>query len=77
MTQKGRIPCVAIPAASVTACCSAMPTSMHWSGKDSIIFTKPLPVGIAGVMATIFLFFRASSRSVVPKTSWYLSVLFF
>ena len=41
------MPCVAIPAANVTACCSAIPTSKARLGKDSIIYFKELPEGIA------------------------------
>jgi hypothetical protein len=38
---------VAIPADSVTACCSAIPTSKARSGKASIMNFKELPEGMA------------------------------
>ena len=69
--QKGISPCVAIPAAMVTACCSAIPTSNARSGCAAIIYLRELPVGIAGVMPIIFLFEFAKSKRVWPKTSWY------
>ena len=69
MAQKGTNPCVVIPAAKVTACCSAIPTSKARLGKASIINFKELPVGIAGVIPTMFLFSVASSTRVFPKTS--------
>ena len=69
MLQNGTDPCVAIPAASVTACCSAMPTSKARSGICSIIYFKELPVGMAGVIPIIFWFFLANSTKVKPNTS--------
>ncbi len=51
-------PRVARPAAKVTACCSAMPTSKQRSGKRLREQSRPVPDGIAAVMATI-----ASSRA--------------
>ena len=61
---------MASPAANVTACCSAIPTSNALSGNSLIIYFKELPVGIAGVIPIIFLFFFAKSKTVNPKTSW-------
>lgn len=65
--KNGFIPCIAIAAAIVAACCSAIPTSNMRSGNS---FAKPSsfePTGIAGVMATT----RSSSRAIrctVPLT---------
>jgi hypothetical protein len=64
MLQKN-IPWVAIPADSVTACCSAIPTSKARSGKASIMNFKELPEH-GGCNPTIFSFFRAKSN-VKPK----------
>jgi hypothetical protein len=47
---------VAIPADSVTACCSAIPTSKARSGKASIMNFKELPEGMAGVIPLFFVF---------------------
>ena len=71
MLQKGIKPWVAIPAAIVTACCSAIPTSNARSGRTSIIYFSELPVGMAGVIPTIDWFFLANSTRVNPNTSWY------
>ncbi len=43
---------MAMPAAAVTACCSAMPTSKHRSGKRSAKGSRPVESGMAAVMAT-------------------------
>ena len=43
---------MAIPAADVTACCSAMPTSIIRSGKRSSKGSRPVEPGMAAVMAT-------------------------
>ena len=48
------------PAAKVTACCSAMPTSKVRSGNSLPNRSSPVPDGIAAVMATILSSFRAS-----------------
>ena len=64
-------PSAAKPAANVTACCSAMPTSKARSGNVFIIGHRLEPLGIAGVIDTIFTFFAASSTSASPNTSWY------
>ena len=44
---------MAMPAAEVTACCSAMPTSTNRSGKRASKGSRPVGPGIAAVMATI------------------------
>ena len=41
-----------MPAAEVTACCSAMPTSMSRPGKRSPKGSRPVESGMAAVMAT-------------------------
>ncbi len=41
-----------MPAAAVTACCSAMPTSMRRSGNRSANGSSPVESGIAAVIAT-------------------------
>jgi hypothetical protein len=51
-------PSLARPAAKVTACCSAMPTSKVRVGKALPKMSTPVPDGIAAVMATTL-----SSRS--------------
>ena len=48
----GRNPPIAMPAAAVTACCSAMPTSMRRPGNRSPNGSRPVESGIAAVMAT-------------------------
>ncbi len=60
--QKGRIhrhngisPPTARPAAKVTACSSAMPTSKNRSGKTFLNRFSPVPSGMAAVIATILL----------------------
>ena len=67
MVTKGFIPSVAKPAAKVTACCSAIPTSKNRSGNFSENKSSPVPEGIAAVMATIFLSFFAKSIRVLEK----------
>ena len=52
MATTGRSPAIAMPAADVTACCSAMPTSTMRSGKRSSNGSRPVEPGIAAVMAT-------------------------
>ena len=53
MATTGRSPPIAIPAAPVTACCSAMPTSKKRSGKRAWNGSRPVGPGIAAVTATI------------------------
>ena len=69
MLQNGIKPCVAIPAAKVTACCSAIPTSKVLFGCFSNMNFREPPVNIAGVMPTILSFLSANSTTVLPKTS--------
>ena len=52
MATTGRSPPIAMPAAPVTACCSAMPTSKKRSGKRSWNGMRPVGPGMAAVMAT-------------------------
>ena len=47
MAQNGRKPSVASPAAKVTACCSAMPTSKQRSGNALANRSSPVPDGMA------------------------------
>jgi dihydroorotase len=70
MATKGRIPCAARPAANVTACSSAMPTSKARSGCAIANLSTPVPDGIAAVIAQIFGSFSASLASVSQKTFW-------
>ncbi len=44
---------MAIPAAAVTSCCSAMPTSKNRSGKRASKGKSPVGPGMAAVRATI------------------------
>ena len=64
MATTGRTPSVAIPAADVTPCASAMPTSKWRCGNALSKMSVLVPLGIAAVMATT----RGSSaaRSVRP-----------
>jgi hypothetical protein len=66
MLQKTTIP-VAIPADSVTACCSAIPTSKARSGKASIMNFKELPEGMAGVIPLFFVFFGLNLISLTKR----------
>ena len=68
MAQNGFMPSVARPAAKVTACCSAMPTSKVRSGKAFSNRSTPVPDGIAAVMATMRSSFFASAISASPNT---------
>ena len=52
MQQNGLTPSTASPAANVTACCSAMPTSYVRFGKRRPKMSMPVPPGIAAVMPT-------------------------
>ena len=63
MATTGCIPAIARPAAEVSACCSAMPTSKVRSGKRSPKAARPVGCSIAAVMAT------TSGRSVPTRTS--------
>ena len=54
----GCIPAYDNPAALVTACCSAMPTSIVLPGKLCANLSKPVGPSIAAVIATTFEFSR-------------------
>jgi len=69
MAAIGFIPWVAIPPQNVTACSSAMPTSNVRSGCTLANLSRPVPSGIAAVMATIFGSRLASSINVSAKTA--------
>ena len=71
MAQNGFMPSVAMPAAKVTACCSAMPTSNVRSGKRLAKRSRPVPVGMAAVMATMAGSASASAISASAKTRVY------
>ena len=68
MAQNGTMPSVAMPAANVTACCSAMPTSKQRSGKRLANRSSPVPDGIAAVIATTLGFASASAISASANT---------
>ncbi|CNM12524.1 Uncharacterised protein [Mycobacterium tuberculosis] len=53
MATTGCIPPMASPAADVSACCSAMPTSNNRSGYRFPKALSPVGPGIAAVMATM------------------------
>ena len=65
MAHTGRRPSVASPAAKVTACCSAMPTSYTRSGCRSAKRSSPVPSGMAAVIATT----RESRSAIRPRAS--------
>src|SRR6516165_2445918 len=65
------MPSAARPAAKHTACCSAMPTSKHRSGNLSPNRFRPVPDGIAAVIATMRSSFSASAISDLAKTVVY------
>ena len=56
---------MAMPAASVAACCSAMPTSWKRSGKRSWNGSRPVGPGMAAVMAWI----RGSASAAAMSAS--------
>ena len=64
------MPSAARPAANVTACCSAMPTSKVRSGKRLPKISTPVPDGMAAVMATILESSSARFTSSEPNTFW-------
>ena len=59
----GRSPAMAMPAADVTSCCSAMPTSKNRSGKRAWKESSPVGPGMAAVSATI----RGSSSATASR----------
>ena len=56
-----------MPAAAVTACCSAMPTSKQRSGKRSANGSRPVEPGMPAVRATISGRAAASPISAAEK----------
>jgi hypothetical protein len=62
------MPPMARPAAIVTACCSAIPTSWNRFGNAAWNFARPVPVGMPAVIATIRSSTFASSRSSATKS---------
>src|SRR3954463_1955731 len=64
------MPSDAIPAAKVTACCSAIPTSKQRFGNFSPNKLRPVPDGIAAVIATMRSSASASVVSVLAKNDW-------
>ena len=71
MAQNGRRPSVAMPAAKVTACCSAMPTSKVRSGNRLAKRSRPVPLGMAAVTATMRSSASASWISASANTLVY------
>jgi len=65
----GRAPWAAIPAAKVTACPSAIPTSKKRWGYFSAKLCSPVPSDIAAVMPTNLGCEGARSHIAWPKTS--------
>ena len=66
--DKGFEPSAASPPAKVTACCSAIPTSKQRFGKRSANRLRPVPEGMAAVIATIFSSSSASAISASANT---------
>ena len=62
---------MAKPAANVTACCSAIPTSKVLLGNSLRKISRPVPSGIAAVIATILLSFLACWTKVLANTLVY------
>ena len=71
MAMTGFIPSVAKPAAKVTPCCSAMPTSKNRSGYLRANSVNPVPSGMAAVTATMRLSSFAIWTIDRPKNSVY------
>ena len=65
-----------IPAANVTACCSAIPTSIYLLGNCFEKFTKPEPSLMAGVIAKILGSFAAMSHIQLSNIFVYVTFLF-
>ena len=60
---------MAIPAAEVTACCSAMPTSKNRSGQRAGNGSSPVGPGMAAVMATI-VGCSSPAASIASLNAW-------
>ena len=65
MAQNGRNPPAAKPAANVTPCCSAIPTSKQRLGYRCAKVASPVPSGIAAVTAQM----RGSAAAAFNNTS--------
>ena len=76
MATTGRIPSQAIPAAKVTACCSAMPASKQRVGNWRAKSVMPDPSSIAGVTATTRGSRLAAAMSHSPKRREYVGAGF-
>ena len=63
------MPWDASPAANVTACCSAIPTSKNLFSNFSLNLLRPVPDGMAAVIAVIFSLSSAILHNVSAKTS--------
>jgi len=72
MATTGRQPSAAKPAAKVTACSSAMPTSKNRWGKRRAKGLSPVPTHMAAVTATIRLSASANPASASLNTSEYV-----
>ena len=68
MAAYGLYPSVANPAANVTACCSAIPTSNALSGNFFSNKFKPVPDGIAPVIPIILVSCSACFINVSANT---------
>ena len=77
MATIGIIPCVARPAAIVTACCSAIPTSKNLLGNKCLNSKRPVPDAIAAVIATIFSHLFAKLIKLEEKLCVNVISLFF
>src|SRR5215469_5520745 len=77
MQANGRMPSAASPAAKVTACCSAMPTSKQRFGNFSPKRFSPVPDGIAAVIATMRSSASASLINDLANTDVYEGVVDF
>ena len=68
MQQKGLRPSTARPAANVTACCSAIPTSYVRLGNLLPKISMPVPPGIAAVMPMMSRSVSAILQSSLANT---------
>jgi hypothetical protein len=60
-----------MPAAKVTPCCSAMPTSNTRAGKRLARMSSPVPSGMAAVTATMRSSARGLGGQALAETPWY------
>ena len=67
MAVTGRMPSTARPPAKVTACCSQMPTSKKRVGNSWRKSPRPVPSGMAAVMATILGFSPGQAHQGVAE----------